>query len=89
MSNMDDIINNAKESLIKQQKAINEANNSNNIEKVCENVLVGKNLAPYNVTFYAETNGVRKRFTLYDCDVVLNRFNKHKGDVDYPSDADL
>ena len=32
MSNMDDIINNAKESLIKQQKAINEANNSNNIE---------------------------------------------------------
>lgn len=33
MSNMDDIVNNAKESLIKQQKAINEANNSsNNIE---------------------------------------------------------
>ena len=64
-------------------------NNANNIEKVCENVLVGKNLAPYNVTFYAETNGVRKRFTLYDCDVVLNRFNKHKGDEDYPSDADL
>lgn len=64
-------------------------NNADNIEKVCENVLVGKNLAPYNVTFYAETNGVRKRFTLYDCDVVLNRFNKHKGDIDYPSDADL
>lgn len=64
-------------------------NNANNLEKVCENVLVGKNLAPYNVTFYAETNGVRKRFTLYDCDVVLNRFNKHKGEDGYPSDADL
>ena len=64
-------------------------NNSNIIDKVCENVLVGRNLAPYNVHFYAEHNGIRKRFTLYDCDIVKNRFDKNKKDIDYPTDSQL
>ena len=47
------------------------------VNSVSENILVGRDLAPYNIYFYATntTTGVRQRFSLYDCDIVMNRFN--------------
>lgn len=45
------------------------------INSVSENILVGRDLAPYNVYFYAKKDGQRKRFSLYDCDIAINRFD--------------
>lgn len=51
------------------------SNPQSGVNSVSENILVGRDLAPYNVYFYAEKDGERKRFSLYDCDIVMNRFN--------------
>lgn len=49
--------------------------NSNLIDKVSENVEVGRNLAPYNVYFEGvDQDGITRRYSLYDCDIVKQKF---------------
>ena len=49
--------------------------NSNLVDKVSENVEVGRNLAPYNVYFEGtDSDGITRRYSLYDCDIVKQRF---------------
>lgn len=64
------------ETPLQRKKLLNLLSNSQSgVNSVSENILVGRDLAPYNVYFYAEKDGERKRFSLYDCDIVMNRFN--------------
>ena len=57
----------------KQRDYLNTIVRSNEITKVTENVLKGRNLAPYDV-FFTDISG--NKYSLYDCDFVKQRFNK-------------
>lgn len=49
--------------------------NNLNIQSVVENIQAGRNLAPYDVKFTAtNSNGVTQNFSLYDCDLIKQRF---------------
>ena len=62
------------------------------IDKVCENISVGRDLAPYNVYFKAKNlnTGEVRRFSLYDCDTVMRRFDiQDKSNPSYVTDDEL
>ena len=62
------------------------------IDKVCENISVGRDLAPYNVYFKAKNlnTGEVRRFSLYDCDTVMRRFDiQDKNNPNYVTDDEL
>lgn len=62
------------------------------INKVCENIQVGRDLSPYNVYFKAKnlTTGEVQRFSLYDCDTVMRRFAiQDKNNPNYVTDDEL
>ena len=62
------------------------------IDKVCENISVGRDLAPYNVYFKAKnlSTGEVRRFSLYDCDTVMRRFAiQDKSNPNYVTDDEL
>lgn len=64
----------------------------NAIDKVCENISVGRDLAPYNVYFKAKnlSTGEVRRFSLYDCDTVMRRFAiQDKSNPNYVTDDEL
>lgn len=77
-----------------QRKALLDllASQTSGINKVCENISVGRDLAPYNVYFKAKNlnTGEVKKLSLYDCDTVMKRFAiQDKNDSNYVTDDEL
>lgn len=77
-----------------QRKALLDllASQASGINKVCENISVGRDLAPYNVYFKAKNlnTGEIRKFSLYDSDTIMRRFAiQDTNDPNYVTDDEL